>query len=129
MRRLRPLLVLLMLAVLAVKGIIPYGFMPDAAAAKEGVYAVTLCTAFGPQIVHLDDAGNKIPDHPMSSKTNGETCPMASPVMAGPPFYPDDVSAVTFARFVILQAKENHMIFAPAFHPGAWPQPPPVIVV
>lgn len=52
---------LLLLAFVA-RAIIPAGYMPDFAAAAQGVFKVVICTASGQQSLTLDAEGNPVPE-------------------------------------------------------------------
>lgn len=76
---------------MAWRAVLPAGFMPDAAAAREGKLVLTLCTGSGiPATVLLDLNGDA--DHDPANDNAGADCPFC--LMASPGLPPDAETTV-----------------------------------
>lgn len=70
--RLSRFVLLLMLVAMAIRGVIPAGYMPDAG--HQGrLFQITICTINGPQSVTLDDRMHPV-DHPAQKQAHKSGC-------------------------------------------------------
>lgn len=70
--RLSRFVLLLMLVAMAIRGVIPAGYMPDAG--HQGrLFQITICTINGPQSVTLDDKMHPV-DHPVQEQIHKNDC-------------------------------------------------------
>jgi hypothetical protein len=99
----RKSLSLLLLVMLAVRSLLPAGFMLQTSASGDGSLEIVICTGHGPQKITLDADGKPTPPQPAKSDTG--LCPYAgsAPVALGidlpaPTASPAVATAVAFAR-------------------------------
>lgn len=96
---------LLLLAV-AVRALIPIGYMPDFAAAGDGVFKVVICSGMGAKQVALDADGKPLPDQQASN--DGQPCAFAGVAVVALPILdalplpaPDFQTAALSARTAV----------------------------
>ena len=92
------LLTRLLVLCLFLRALIPAGFMPDLAAARDGVITITICTAYGMTTVALDENGDPVePDQAPETETR-EHCRFAP---AGPVDLPPVTRTPTPVAFAL----------------------------
>lgn len=78
--RCNPHLVLMLAALVILRGLIPVGFMPDVDAFKNGAFDIVMCTGMGFSTIDLDEGGSS-PSHASSDYNAHTICPFVG-VMA-----------------------------------------------
>ncbi len=74
--RTRAIVTVFLLFVLAVRSLLPHGYMVQAADASEGVFEIVICTSTGLQLLSVGDDGTAPPQKPQHVE-NG-LCPFAA---------------------------------------------------
>ena len=64
----------LLLAVLALRALIPAGYMPDFSAAAGGVFKVVICSASGQKSITLDGIDRNAPSHDQKASHSDQPC-------------------------------------------------------
>lgn len=91
-----------LLLTLAMRVLIPAGYMPDFAALARGTLKVVVCSANGPRELAIDLTGQPAHDKSAPAKHSGEPCAFAGLAAATPP--PD----VILAPIAFLAAPTAH---------------------
>ena len=73
----RPLLQLVLFLVL-LRALIPPGYMPDLAAAQDGVITLVICSPDGLRTISLDENGNPVEPGEAPEEHQRQHCPFAS---------------------------------------------------
>ncbi len=123
----RSLAAQLTLALFALRALVPVGYMPELAAARDGQVRVVLCTGYGSKSVLVDESGTPVEDQGSAKHGAGGDCPFgAAPASALVVPNPAAALGLPDAWQAFLTPEEASTLLPPAQGPPLGQRAPPV---
>ena len=124
---LRVLAARLTLALFALRALVPVGYMPDLAAARDGQVRIVICTGYGSKSVVVDESGTPVEGQDEAKHGAAGDCPFgAAPAVALAVPDPAAVLALPDLRQAFHTPNDASALLPPAQGPPLGQRAPPI---